>query len=295
MIVANKEVTVGGRLFRFGKLRHEWCDFIEEPVAWVEEVRKDRAFADVFTLVRDIFDEGHALAFHHEPVSLAVLTVESYSKWWDAIGFKARNKARKAQKSGVELRMVELNEEFAAGVQSIYNETPVKQGRKFYHYGKTVQEIREELRSFLDRSILVGAYHGTELIGFMKLFQGKDVLRTIHIIASIKHRGKCAMDALIANAVEICEREKVRHLQYGSWTDGGVGAFREKYLFRRIDVPRYFVPLTLRGKMALGLKLHRPFRDRVPKGLLGPLLNLRAKWYSLRFSQGRELDAKVGS
>lgn len=287
MIIAGKEITVSGRLFRFAKLRHEQCDFVDDPVPWLKQARRERSFADVFTIVPELFEGRRDLPFPSEPLSLAVLPVESYAKWWDDIGFKARNKARKGQKTGVELRNVQLDDSFARGVQSIYNETPVKQGRKFYHYGKDAQAIKEELSSFLERCILVGAYHGEELIGFMKLFRGKDVLRTIHIIASIKHRDKCAMDALIARAVELCDQEKVGHLQYGSWTDGGVGVFREKYLFQRMEVPRYFVPLNFRGRLALGLKLHRPVRERVPKRLLGPLMSLRSKWYSLRFHRGQ--------
>ena len=281
--IGNKQVAVSGKIFRTARLRHEWCDFLDDPHAAIQEVQHTPCFADVFTFVQEIGDEQRSYSFYNEPTSLAVLSVSTYQKWWDEMGFKARNKVRKGQKSGVELRVIELDQDFAKGVEGIYNETPVKQGRRFYHYGKTADEIKEELSSFLARCILVGAYYQNELVGFMKLFRSKNVLRTIHIIAKVSHRNKCVMDALIAKAVELCAQEKIENLHYGSWSEGGVGDFRAKHGFQRVEVPRYFVPLSIRGKLMLRFKLHRPIRDRLPKSWVGPLRDLRAKLNSIRY------------
>jgi len=282
IIIANKEMSVVGKVFRTARLRHEMCDFLENPPTAIQLMQRGRAIADLFTFVQDICDERRDYPFHMELTGLAVLPVVTHKKWWDEIGFKARNKVRKGQKCGVELRVVQLDDDFAKGVEAIYNETPVRQGRSFYHYGKTAVEIKEELSSFLDQCIFVGAYYQGELIGFMKLLPRKNVLRTIHIIAKISHRDKCVMDALIGRAVEICDEMKIGNLHYGSWTDGGIGDFRAKHGFGRIDVPRYFVPLTLRGRMMLKLKMHLPVRERLPKSWIGPLLDLRTKLNSLK-------------
>jgi hypothetical protein len=190
--------------------------------------------------------------------------VTSFAQWWEDIGFKTRNKIRKSQKSGVELRVEPLSDDFARGVEAIYAESPIRQGRRFFHYGQSAASIKEELSSFSDRSTLVGCYHAGEMIGFMKLFHGADVLRTIHIVAKISQRDKCAMDAMISQAVELCDRNKVHHLHYGSWTDGGIGVFRE--------------PLNVRGRLMLGLNLQRPLRQRLPRALVGALTDARAKW-----------------
>ena len=283
VIIANKELSIAGRFLRTARLRHEWCDFLDDPRAAIETMRHGRPIADLFTFVLDIGDELSRDEFHSERVGIAVLPVTTFKKWWDEIGFKARNKVRKGQKCGVELREIGLDDDFAKGVEAIYNEAPVRQGRRFFHYGKTAAEIKEELSSFLERCILVGAYHRGELIGFMKLFCGKNVLRTIHIIARLNHRDKCVMDALIGRAVELCDQKKIGHLHYGSWTDGGVGEFRTKHGFKRLEVPRYFVPLSFRGKLMLKLKLHRALRERLPKSLVGPLLDLRTTLNSYRY------------
>lgn len=288
-VIANKEISVAGRMFRTAKLRHEWCDFFAEPLDAIREMRSGRSVADLLTFVEDICDERKKYPFQMEMAALAVLPVTTYRKWWDEMGFKARNKVRKGQKSGVDFRIVQLDDDFAKGVESIYNETPVKQGRKFYHYGKGAAEIKEELSSFLDRCVIVGAYYENELVGFMKCFVGKNVLRTIHIIAKVSHRDKCVMDALIAKGVEICDQKQLQNFQYGSWTDGGIGDFRTKHGFARVEVPRYFAPLTLRGKFMLKFKLYRPIRQRLPDGWVGPLVGLRAKWNSIRYKPAKEL------
>jgi hypothetical protein len=45
-----------------------------------------------------------------------------------------------------------------------------------------------------------------------------------------------------------------------------------------MDVIRYFTPLNVRGKIALGLKLHRKAADMVPEKLADMLVGLRTKW-----------------
>ena len=116
----------------------------------------------------------------------------------------------------------------------------------------------------------------------MKLFQGEDILRTVHIIATIADRDKCVMDALIARAVEIASQRGIHHLHYGDWAYRGLGAFRVKFGFERHDCPRYFVPLNAKGAVALKLGLHRPFRERVPRSVKDRAANLRNRWNAWR-------------
>ena len=289
VIIADKEIAVVGRFFKTARLRHEWCDFLDDVPASIQQMQGSPKIADLFTFAQDICDEPVTYPFYKESTSLAVLRTTTYKRWWDDMGFKARNKVRKGQKSGVELRVVQLDDDFAKGVEDIYNEAAVKQGRRFCHYGKQAPEIKEELSSFLDRCFLVGAYYQNELVGFMKLFHRENVLRTVHIIAKMAHRGKCVMDALIAKAVQLCDQNKVEYLHYGSWCDGGIGEFRMKHGFQRLEIPRYFVPLNMRGKLMLKLKLHRPIRERLPERWVQPLLELRGKLNSIRYRPSKAL------
>jgi len=250
-------------------------------------MRRGPRIADLFTFVQEIGMEGLAYAYRREMIGVAVLKIKDYETWWtDTLDFKVRNKVRKSTKTGVVLKLAELDDDFVRGVEEIYNESPVRQGRRFFHYGKGFAAIKEELSSFEDRAYLVGAYYRGELIGFMKLYEGCNVLRTVHIIAKLSHRDKAVMDALIAKGVELCSQKRIAYLHYGTWTDGGVGVFRMKHGFVRVDVPRYFVPLNLRGQVVLRLNLHRPIRDRLPERWKDSLINVRTKWNSLKHGSG---------
>jgi hypothetical protein len=287
MIVDNKEISVRGKFFRIAKLYHEWYEFVDEPEALIEKMKKSRPLPDVFTFVQ----EGHLphpeFPFYREMVASSILTIKSFDDWWDNLHFKARNKARKAQKTGVEIHETELNDSFIRGVEKIYNEYPLRQGRKFTHYGKDFDQVKDDLSSFTDKSIFTGAYFNGELIGFMKTFQGNGILRNIHILATLAHRDKCVMDALIARAVKLCDEKGVSYLHYGDWTSRGLGAFRTKYNFQPQESPRYFVPLTARGKLMLNFRLHHPLRGRLPQAWADRLIALRNHWNAMRYGTAK--------
>lgn len=281
MFIDNIEIAINGRFFKIARLRHEKFEFSENPLELIEKLRRGKSVPDLFTFVQDTCDERIYSGFVKKLEGASFLPITTHEQWWKALDFKVRNKIRKAQKSGVELRPAILNDEFVKGVQSIYDESPFRQGRKFVHYGKSLQTLKGDLSSFPECTFFIGAYYQSELIGFMKLFEGNKVLRTVHIIAKISHRDKPVMDALISRAVEICEQKKFAYLHYGSWTGGGLGDFRIKHGFKRFEVPRYFVPLTFRGKLALKLNLHYELRERLPEKWTEKLLALRKRALAL--------------
>jgi len=99
------------------------------------------------------------------------------------------------------------------------------------------------------------------------------------------HRDKSPTNALIAESVRLCADRKIGHLCYGKFSYGkkqrdSLTDFKQNNGFQRIEVPRYFVPLTMRGKIALRLGLHHKVADRVPEPLLITYRNLRRLWYA---------------
>lgn len=283
MLIDNMEIAVAGKFFRIARLRHEWFDFLDDPAATVENLKKNRVRADLFTFVPELHLQRPELPFHRETISASLLTIRSFDDWWASLHFKARNKARKAEKTGVEIRPVSLDDEFVRGVEKIYNECPLRQGRKFTHYGKDFATIKNDLSSFPEKSVFIGAYSNKKLIGFMKLFEGDGILRMIHIIATYEDRDKCVTDALIARAVKMCDERNILYLHFGDWSSRGLGVFRMKYEFQRHDCPRYFVPLNFRGKFMLNLRLHLPLRERLPQSLANRLVAMRNQWNALRY------------
>ncbi|HEY3760390.1 MAG TPA: hypothetical protein VGN23_01405 [Verrucomicrobiae bacterium] len=290
MIISDTEIAVSGKFFRVARLRHEWFDFLEDPMLFIETLRSGKPVADLFTYLQESHIEQPDYPYYREMMGASVLTIQSFDDWWSNLHFKARNKARKAEKCGVEIRTVTLDDDFVRGVEKIYSESPLRQGRRFTHYGKDFATIKKDLSSFLDESVFVGAYHKGRLIGFMKLFLGNGIIRIIHIIATLEDRDTCAMDALIARAVKICDEKKFAYLHYGDWASRGLGAFRAKYDFQRQECPRYFVPLTALGRFMLGLRLHRPLRERLPQPWADRLVSIRNHWNAVRYGAKGALE-----
>jgi hypothetical protein len=114
----------------------------------------------------------------------------------------------------------------------------------------------------------------------MKLVYSRHCAGTMNILAKIGHRDKRVMNALVAKAVDVCNRRGVAYLTYCMWSSGGLGEFKIRNGFQKRELPRYYVPLSIKGHLAIALKLHRGIRGIVPEALKSHLVRLRSKWYS---------------
>src|SRR5262249_47490975 len=148
---------------------------------------------------------------------------------------------------------------------AIFNETPVRQGRRFWHYGKDFHTVKTQFSRFIHREDIIGAYYQDELTGFIMMGSACRYAVTNQIISAIKHRDKFPNYALIAKAVELCERKRIPYLVYLFWTDDSLAEFKRRSGFVKTRVPRYFVPLTPKGRIALKLGLHRSWKTLLPK------------------------------
>ena len=132
----------------------------------------------------------------------------------------------------------------------VFNETPVRRGKPFWHYGKDFETLKQGLSRDLDRSKFIGAYDGGELVGFVKIeFVQKDDLRIPGLIVSkLQARKKYVNNALIAKSVELCCQHRIPFLTYTTWRRGSQAEFLVRNGFQKISVPRYWIPLTPKGK-----------------------------------------------
>ena len=63
---------------------------------------------------------------------MAAFRVSTFDQWMKhQIDFKVRNKVRKAAKNGVVVREVPFDDALVQGISAIYNESPVRQGKRF--------------------------------------------------------------------------------------------------------------------------------------------------------------------
>lgn len=290
MTICGRELVVQGRLCRIAHVDAESYKFLDDPEARIKEVRGFKGI-DLFTFLQGLPDTAPKHDYPIEWDNLAVLNISTYENWWTKqIGFKARNKAKQAEKKGVVIREAKFDDDLVRGIWEIYNECPVRQERRFPHYGKTIEQVREMSATYLDSSVFIGAYDSDKLIGFIKLVIDDTGTQAgmMHIISMLKARDKAPTNALVAHAVRSCADRNVPHLcyaqfAYGTKTRSSLSDFKERNGFQRVDIPRYYVPLTKWGATAFSMGLHHKFIDRLPESLAAKLRDLRSSWYQRRF------------
>ncbi|HEY5742752.1 MAG TPA: hypothetical protein VIS99_09435 [Terrimicrobiaceae bacterium] len=282
--ICGHPVTVTGRISRIVRLRDEYHDFVQNPDEFLAALGSQRHLhGNLFTFIQRVPDRTPRFPYHLEWDAAAVLQLSTYDNWWKKqINDKTRNMVRKAHKAGIEIRDVEFSDELVEGIARIYNETPIRQGRRFKHFGKSLATIKQEHATFLDRSDFIGAYHKGELVGFIKLVHGEGVSNLMQIISMISRRDKAPTNALIAKAVERCASRGVPFLHYGTWSRRSMGDFKKHHAFERLAIPRYYVPLNFFGSMLLRAGLHRNLIEKVPVSWLDQLASWRSKWNSFR-------------
>jgi hypothetical protein len=285
MVIDGKQIAMQGVLPRMARLSAEYYEYIDEADDFVAKLRRARSPAHIFTFLQRTAGGSSRLPFHAQNEQISVLNISSYDHWFKKqVNDKTRNMVRRATKKGVEIRVVDFSDDLIVGIKGIYDESRLRQGKPFAHYGKDLETLKLDHASYLDRSDFIGAYLGDELIGFIKLVHGSGVSNVMQIVSMVAHRDKAPTNALLAKAIEICAQKGVPRLHYGLWSRGGLGEFKQHHGFEPFDVHRYFVPLGLIGSVALKLGLHRKLSERLPRSWLDYLVSLRARWNTFKYS-----------
>jgi hypothetical protein len=273
----------GGALTTIG-LEDEWFEDLRDPATVIAALRDElRGKADLFTFWQRMPHTEPQHAYHTEWEELAVLPVSTYEHWWQhQIKSRVRNQIRKAEKDGLVVKEVPYDDAFVRGMTAIFNEAPVRQGRAFWHYGKSFDTVKQQFSRYLHRESMIGAYLGDEMVGFIMLADAGRFGITGQIISSLKHRDKSPNNALIAKAVEVCAQRGLQHLIYLYWSDDSLAEFKRRCGFEPVRVPRYWVPLSAKGRLALRLGWHRGWKAALPAGLKSRLKDWRRRWYERR-------------
>lgn len=294
--LSGTEIVIEGRILRIAQPHGDRYRFLVDPKPIVNGLQACSARVDLFTFSQRLPKSEPKFSYPVEWDNFAVLPVSTFENWWThQIGFKARNKAKQAEKNGVVLREVPFDDALVAGIREIYNECPIRQRRRFPHYGKNFETVRREEATFLDSSIFIGAFFEDKLIGFVKLVPDESCTQAglMNIISMVKHRDKVPQNALIAYAVRACANRGIQYLVYSKFDYGrkerdGLRDFKERNGFQRVDVPRYYVPLTALGWAAFHLGFHHSMTERIPEALAARLRDFRAGWYERRYRSTKE-------
>lgn len=259
-------------------------ELVPNPEALIQKLKKSGLKADVLTFFQRPPNERPKFSYPIEWENYAVVPVTTFEAWWDKLPQESRKNTRRAAKRGVEVKVVSFNDELARGIHTICNETPVRQGKPFWHYGKDFETVRSDFSNYPERSEFIGAYFAGELIGFIKLIYVDQLAFIVAILALNAHHDKRPMNAMLAKAVEICVQKHVPFFVYGNYIygnkkDSSLAEFKRRNGFEQVNFPRYYIPLTWKGRIYAVLRLHRGAVGLLPAPVLDLLLKIRDKFY----------------
>jgi hypothetical protein len=283
-------VQVKGTFLKIAEVIDEFClnsKELLEPSVIIEKLKQLTPAPDIFVFEQKIPDISPRFDYHFEWVNYAVAYFDSYSDWFEKkVDRSVRKYIRQSLRKGVHTKIVPFTDEFVMGICSIYNELKVRQGRRFWHYGKSFETVKNENGTYLDKSTFIGAYFGDELIGFAKIIFNNETAQLMQILSKSAYYDKRPTNAVLSKAVEICEEREVKYLIYGEYVYGrkeksGLIDFKRINGFNRVDIPRYYVPITLKGQTAIRLGLHTGLAMWLPNSIRIRAINMREQLYTL--------------
>jgi hypothetical protein len=291
--IDDRLVITTGRFLRVASIYDE--DLLEESSApdldvFLARLKDSRLDADLFTFAQHLPDTTRRYPYAHSLEALAVIPVSTLTAWLQT-NSGARKAIRRAERMGVTVTEVDLDDALLDGVLRIYNESPIRQGKRFWHYQEDRASVKAALSTYRDRSTFLGAYCDNELIGFLQFTRVDATATILQILSSQPHFDKRPNNALIGKAIEVCETRGLSYLVYGKYggydPTSSLTEFKRRNGFQPISLPRYYIPLTVKGYIALLLGLNRSFAATIPTFMMRALLRVRAAWYQRRYGRGQ--------
>jgi len=251
-------------------------------------LEKVKGKADIFTFRDRVPKKTVNVTFNRYKVlveqdNIAAIRLTTYDYWWtNQIGKKTRNMVRKAIKMGVQVRILPLSEDLVTAATKIYNETPIRQGRRFIHYGEKFNDIKKLLEVKKYPNDFICAFYRNELIGFIHLCYSKDVAVIRQILSMQKHWNKAPNNITISKAVEMACQKGLKYLVYGELSQSSLSDFKRRNGFQEILLRRYYIPLTFKGRIVLTFNLQRKARRILPNWIKKPLSLIRRFTFTSR-------------
>jgi len=292
--ICDRTIIVTGTWLKTASVQDEAFvqgEIVPNPELAITQLKQWERKPDIFTFSQKITDLSPKFVYHTEWDDFAVIPITTYEDWFrNRIKKDVKENLRRAKREGVEIRTSVYDDAFVQGIKKLYDETPMRQGKRFWHYGKSLDALKELHGTYRERAEYLGAYLGEELIGFIKMVYVDSFTKTMHVFGSHKHRHKRPTNALIAKAVEICAARKLSFFIYGEYNFPGkktnsLTEFKIRNGFEEMKYPRYFIPLTAKGRLALHLKLHRGLQPHIPAPMTNALLKVRSAYFRRKFSR----------
>jgi hypothetical protein len=281
-------IIITGKWAKIARVNDEaWVETeISNPARCLETLRRSGHRCDIFTFTQLPPGRPAEYDYYQEPDSIAAIRLRSFNEWWEGLPQETRKNVRRAEKRGVRVRTEKFDDELVKKLVELNDSSAMRQGRRYHHYGKSLDQTKKDHCSFAERSDFICAYCEDEIIGFLKLVYRGKVASILNLCTKDNHQDKRPANALIKVAIERCAANGVNCVTYGLFNYGNkrntpITQFKIRNGFEEVLVPRYFVALTLWGKLYLKAGLHRGAVGVLPNGIILMGLAVRAKSYSL--------------
>jgi hypothetical protein len=296
--VKDGAIVVTGRWIKMASIHdEEWMEQeIKQPdlcVATLKDTPLLKRVADIFTFTQKPSSIGHKYSYPAELESIAAIQLSSFQEWWEALPQESRKNVRRSQKRGVVIKVSAFDDALIEGIIGINNDSPIRQGRRYTHFGKSFEQVKRDHQAFVERSDFICAYHEGEMIGFLKIVYRGEVASILQLTPKASHSDKRPANAMLAKAIELSAARGIRCVTYGLFNYGNKGdtpirEFKKRNGFTEVLVPRYYVPLTPWGQLCVRFKLHRGLVGILPRTVLDFLVSTRAKINESRLSRKKE-------
>jgi hypothetical protein len=288
--VNGHQLVSRGKWLKIAKIRSEEMleRDLENPEELAAALRKGenrRLGADIFSFTQKPPLTRARYSYPLEWESVATIVLNSYKEWWEGLPQETRKNVRRSQKRGVVVRVMDFDDELIEGLRSVNDNSPTRQGTKNAYYGLTAEETKDRYGEFLGRCDFICAYSGEEMIGFLHLVYRGSIAAILNLTTKPSHFDKRPANALVAKAVEICERRGMSHVGYGQYNygnkrDSPLREFKIRNGFVEVLMPRYYVPLTLWGRICIKFGFHRGLLGNLPTPVIMAGLRARELWYN---------------
>jgi hypothetical protein len=283
--IDDRTIIILGSWIRIASIhREDWMEGepVENPEWFIPKIKELALDADIFSFSKKLPDTGIKYPFHYDWDNVAAIPISSFEDWWhERISRKTRQEVKRAERLGVKIKVVPFGEGLIRDIVDLFNRISIKQGLPFTHHGKDYAKVQKDISPYSDRSDFIGAYYEDELIGYMKIvFMGK-IASILNIITDPIHFEKRPGNALLAEAIRVCEKKGLLYLLYGKYAYGNkvnssLAEFKRRNGFEMIRFPRYYVPLNLKGRIIINTRLYRGLLGLLPESLILPLINFRS-------------------
>jgi hypothetical protein len=229
---------------------------------------------DLFTFIErswcyTIYDSPYP---HWVKDNVALTTFESYQDWIKKVTkITPNNPTNRARKRGVTLEIASPDEKLAQGIANVYNETPIRQNRRYPFYGTPPQAVAATLKNDKNTIYVTANFNG-EIIGFMRIEMGDNLGMINQGVSMDAHMDKGVTRALFAKCIEVAAERGQNFVMYGRiGNHPSLDRFKRLNGFEKCEIKRFYIPLTRKGAVALRLGLERDLKDSAPNFIKKPL------------------------